>query len=215
MPRAAPVMNTDFNSNSPGFLLLSSPPCRFLPVGARHHGRGKDVRPANMDPKRIAAIEVGAAKCPAAIGHRATFRQLLCVSQPATQRTPLGSYSPVFVRAMQSNLSPPLGWLPLVHWASIRKCRTTASSTPPETWQGLDYLDLAEFGVPIAVDSDVNAAGLAEFVEGAARGCRRAVYITWKAPVSGAAWLSMVEAVTPSQPSELAICCVTTPNTPG
>ena len=58
--------------------------------------------------------------------------------------------------------------------------------TPKAEWQGVDYLSaLAEFGVPVAVDTDVNAAALAEATLGAAVADPRVVYLTVGTGIGG------------------------------
>ena len=58
--------------------------------------------------------------------------------------------------------------------------------TPKVEWQGVDYLSaLAEFDVPVAVDTDVNAAALAEATLGAAVADQRVVYITVGTGIGG------------------------------
>ena len=141
-----------------------------------------------MDPQRIAAIEVGGSKCLAAIGHRATFRESYLRIPTGDPEDTIGQllaclrqgYAEQPFAAIGVASFGPLGINPEMPDYGI------IGTTPKPLWQGLDYLDaLAEFGVPIAVDSDVNAAGLAEFAEGAARGCRRAVYITVGSGIGG------------------------------
>lgn len=53
------------------------------------------------------------------------------------------------------------------------------TTTPKPGWSGVRYHDaLASFGVPIALDTDVNGAALGEWLEGAGRGCRTVAYTT-------------------------------------
>jgi fructokinase len=62
-------------------------------------------------------------------------------------------------------------------------------STPKLAWQGCPILDILHTGlrVPIALDSDVNAAALAEFVYGAGQGCDPLVYLTVGTGIGGGA----------------------------
>jgi len=62
-------------------------------------------------------------------------------------------------------------------------------STPKLTWQGCPILDILWTGlkVPIAVDTDVNAAALAEFTYGAGQGCDPLVYLTVGTGIGGGA----------------------------
>jgi fructokinase len=55
-------------------------------------------------------------------------------------------------------------------------CVTT---TPKPGWSGASYPKaLAEFGVPLAIDTDVNAAALGEWLAGAGQGCGSLAYTT-------------------------------------
>lgn len=52
-------------------------------------------------------------------------------------------------------------------------------NTPKPGWAGFSYPELLqEFGAPLAVDSDVNGAALAEVHNGSAKGKRRVAYVT-------------------------------------
>jgi len=53
------------------------------------------------------------------------------------------------------------------------------TTTPKPGWAGARFHDaLAEFRVPIHVDTDVNGAALGEWTQGAGRGCRTIAYTT-------------------------------------
>ena len=59
-------------------------------------------------------------------------------------------------------------------------------ATPKAGWSGFSYRQiLREFAAPVAVDSDVNAAALAEARHGAGRGCSRVMYITVGTGIGG------------------------------
>ena len=59
-------------------------------------------------------------------------------------------------------------------------------STPKAGWQGFNFLSaLAEFGVPVAVDTDVNAAALAEAAQHTGTQDDRLVYITVGTGIGG------------------------------
>jgi fructokinase len=58
--------------------------------------------------------------------------------------------------------------------------------TPKHGWAGTDLVaPFARFGCPVVIDTDVNAAALAETLHGAARGCRTAVYVTVGTGIGG------------------------------
>lgn len=55
----------------------------------------------------------------------------------------------------------------------------TITTTPKPGWRGARYQDvLAQFGAPIVIDTDVNAAALGEWLAGAGRGCGAIAYTT-------------------------------------
>ena len=62
-------------------------------------------------------------------------------------------------------------------------------STPKLAWQGCPIVDILQtaLGVTIAVDTDVNAAALAEFTYGAGQGCDPLVYLTVGTGIGGGA----------------------------
>jgi fructokinase len=62
-------------------------------------------------------------------------------------------------------------------------------STPKLAWQGCRIVDSLQTAlkVPIAVDTDVNAAALAEFMYGAGQGCDPLVYLTVGTGIGGGA----------------------------
>jgi fructokinase len=61
--------------------------------------------------------------------------------------------------------------------------------TPKHGWAGTDLVApfARRFGCPVAIDTDVNAAALAETLHGAARGCVTAVYVTVGTGIGGGA----------------------------
>ena len=63
--------------------------------------------------------------------------------------------------------------------------------TPKHGWAGTDLVApfARRFGCPVAIDTDVNAAALAETLHGAARGCGTAVYVTVGTGIGGGAVL--------------------------
>jgi fructokinase len=62
-------------------------------------------------------------------------------------------------------------------------------STPKLAWQDCRIVDILQtgLGIPVAVETDVNAAALAEFIYGAGRGCDPLVYLTVGTGIGGGA----------------------------
>lgn len=62
-------------------------------------------------------------------------------------------------------------------------------ASPKLAWQGYPIVDTLQtaLGVPVAVDTDVNAAALAEYVYGAGQGCDPLVYLTVGTGIGGGA----------------------------
>ena len=60
-------------------------------------------------------------------------------------------------------------------------------STPKPGWSGTDLISPLEqrFNCPVALDTDVNAAALAEALHGAGRGCHNVVYVTVGTGIGG------------------------------
>jgi fructokinase len=62
--------------------------------------------------------------------------------------------------------------------------------TPKLSWQGTDLITpFRRFGVPVALDTDVNGAALAEWRWGAGQGCARLCYLTIGTGIGGGAVL--------------------------
>jgi fructokinase len=61
--------------------------------------------------------------------------------------------------------------------------------TPKAGWSGTNLVAplVTRYGCPVAIDTDVNAAALAETLHGAARGCSTAVYVTVGTGIGGGA----------------------------
>ncbi len=82
----------------------------------------------------------------------------------------IGAFGPVDVRVGSSS------------WGRIL-------DTPKQGWSGADLVGplLEQFGCPVAIDTDVNAAALAEALHGAGRDCQSLTYVTVGTGIGGGA----------------------------
>lgn len=139
---------------------------------------------------RFGAIELGGTKCVAAIGddaaHIVAETRVPTTSVGATlgalvtffeaQRAALGRIDAIGIGSFGpldlDPASPRHGWI---------------TTTPKPGWADVDVAGLFReaLGVPVAIDTDVNAAALGEWRHGAARGADVVVYITVGTGIGG------------------------------
>lgn len=139
---------------------------------------------------RFGAIELGGTKCVAAIGdadaHIVAETRLPTTSVGATlgslvtffeaQRAALGALEAIGIGSFGpldlDPSSPRHGWI---------------TTTPKAGWADTDVAGLFReaLGVPVAIDTDVNAAALGEWRHGAARGADVVVYVTVGTGIGG------------------------------
>lgn len=135
----------------------------------------------NPTPPRLAGIELGGTKCIAVLGEgeRIVDRRVF----PTT--TPQETLGNSIAALHEWHEAAPLSAIGFASFGPISVNPAAADfgtilSTPKPGWSGT-YI-LAElrrtFDLPIGLDTDVNAAALAEHAHGAARGCSNVVYLT-------------------------------------
>lgn len=145
---------------------------------ARAFGKGARLVAAGL----IGAIEAGGTKFVLALARPDGTR--LAEARIAT-RTPAECFPDLaafFVQASQSH--GPIAAFGVASFGPIdidpaSPAYGTILATSKPGWQGARYHDvLGRFGVPIAVDSDVNGAALGELRHGAGQGCATLAYTT-------------------------------------
>jgi fructokinase len=132
-------------------------------------------------------IEAGGTKFICAVGQTP---QTIHVSASIPTTTPTATLSQV-IAFFRTYVVRSLG---LAAFGPIDLDRQSATyghilSTPKLAWQGCRIVDILQtaLGVPIALDTDVNAAALAEFMYGAGQGCDPLVYLTVGTGIGGGA----------------------------
>jgi len=130
-------------------------------------------------------IEAGGTKFVCAVG---TAPQAICASTAIPTSTPGETLAQVTAFFRPYTLCR----LGLATFGPIDLNRTSSTyghtlSTPKLAWQGCPIVEALEMalGVPVAVDTDVNAAALAEFLYGAGQACDPLVYLTVGTGIGG------------------------------
>ncbi|MFB0613715.1 ROK family protein [Aurantiacibacter poecillastricola] len=130
---------------------------------------------------RLAGIELGGTKCIVVLGEgeQITARESLATTSPAE------TLRQVMATLEAWHDAAPLQAIGIASFGPIRVNPSAADygtilDTPKPGWSGTPVLELVreKLSCPIGIDTDVNAAMLAEQKYGAARGLSNAVYIT-------------------------------------
>lgn len=139
---------------------------------------------AEKDDPLLGAIEGGGTKFICAVGRsseRITDACRIETSSPeATMLEVAAFFSRHAIRALGIGMFGPLELRPGERFGSLL-------STPKPGWAGFDlhkYL-AKHFEIPIAIDTDVNAAALGEALGGAGKGCSVVLYVTVGTGVGG------------------------------
>jgi fructokinase len=138
-------------------------------IGAIEAGGTKFVcAVADEHAKVIAETRIATTSPDATLREVATFFAAVSGSRGSFAAIGIGTFGPVDLRASSSSYGQLL-------------------ATPKLGWAGTDLVGaFAErFDCPIAIDTDVNAAALAETLYGAARGCGTVVYVTVGTGIGG------------------------------
>ena len=130
---------------------------------------------------RLAGIELGGTKCIAVLGsgEQIVDRRIF----PTT--TPEETLGAAIALLRQWDDQSPIAAIGIASFGPIRVNPAapdfgTILATPKPGWGGTQILGEVSrnLSCPIAIDTDVNAAALAEYAQGAARGCSSVVYLT-------------------------------------
>ena len=131
----------------------------------------------------LGAIEAGGTKTVIAVA-RNRHEILNSVVIPTT--TPEDTLSIVgdFFDAAILQFAEPLSGIGIASFGPVdispaSPCYGTIGKTPKPGWSGASYLSvLKRFNAPVKLDTDVNGAGLAEWLDGAGQNCETLAYIT-------------------------------------
>lgn len=139
---------------------------------------------------RFGAVELGGTKCVAAIGDDAAH----IVAETRVPTTSVGATLGALVSFFESQRAA-LGPIDAIGIGSFGPLDLDPASprhgwittTPKAGWADVDVAGLFReaLGVPVAIDTDVNAAALGEWCHGAARGADVVVYITVGTGIGG------------------------------
>ena len=128
--------------------------------------------------RRIGGIEAGGTKMVCAIGNEnGELIDRISIPTETPQKT-LTTMADYFKEASIDALG--IGCFGPLDLDASSKTYGHITKTPKEGWSNLDVLGFfqKELSVPVAIDTDVNAAMLGEIRKGAAVGCDSAIYIT-------------------------------------
>ena len=130
---------------------------------------------------RLAGIELGGTKCIAVLGEGQTIVDRVSFPTLAPEET----LKPALDCIARWHVEAPVAAIGIASFGPVRVNREAADygtilKTPKPGWSGARVLAMVEerFGCPIGLDTDVNAAALAEHAHGAGQGCSSLVYLT-------------------------------------
>lgn len=138
----------------------------------------KKTKKGNYMSRRIGGIEAGGTKMVCAIGNEnGELIDRMSIPTETPQKT-LAAMADYFKDASIDALG--IGCFGPLDLDASSKTYGYITKTPKEGWSNVNVLGFfkKELSVPVAIDTDVNAAMLGEIRKGAAVGCDSAIYIT-------------------------------------
>jgi fructokinase len=135
------------------------------------------------------AIEAGGTKFVCAAGHGPTELSLRAEFPTSTPTATLGEVAAFFARARDQH--GPLAGIGVAAFGPLdldprSRAWGRILATPKPGWSGVSLREpLERFGCPLVIDTDVNAAALAEARLGAGRGARSLAYVTVGTGIGG------------------------------
>jgi fructokinase len=129
----------------------------------------------DQGPRLFAGVELGGTKCVCLLASGPGD-----VRAHATVPTTIPDETIGALRAQLEAWSPAVAALGIASFGPLDLGGGRIAATPKPGWQGVDVAGIlgAGFGVPVAFDTDVNGAALAEMAWGAGRGLADFAYIT-------------------------------------
>ena len=155
-------------------------------------------------PARFATVEAGGTKFNVGIGSSDGIIQCQAQFPTGSPEETLGEVTSWLDREVEKN-----GPVDAIGLATFGPIDTDPASrnwgrlgpTPKVLWQGFDLVaPFRSYGVPFALDTDVNCAALAEGRWGAGRGCARVCYLTVGTGIGGGALIDGKMLSGPSHP---------------
>ncbi len=135
----------------------------------------------------VAGIELGGTKCIAVLGsaNHIIARKRVPTTDPAATLAALAEHIAAW-REDYAIAGIGIAAFGPIHLRRNRPRYGRVGDTPKAGWKGADVIaPFAPFGLPMALDTDVAAAAMAEGLWGAAKGCDEHVYLTIGTGIGG------------------------------
>lgn len=137
--------------------------------------------------KIVAGVELGGTKCIAVIGreNQIIARKRVLTTDPATTLTALANQILAWSKDHSISAIGIASFGP-VHLERSHRAYGSIGNTPKPGWEGVNIIaPFSALGLPLALDTDVAGAAIAEGRWGAAKGCDDHVYLTIGTGIGG------------------------------